>query len=151
AGAKVEPRPAPLAGGLAGLLQMQRSQGNQAVQRALKTILQPKLTVNRPGDRYEQEADRVADGVLRMPVSGAQRKCSCEGMSSGACLECQKEDGLRAPTRIQRRAAEPGPAPVAPLGVSDLLKTPGQPLDAVTRAFFEPRFGRDLSGVRVHN
>jgi hypothetical protein len=27
--------------------------------------LQPKLTVNEPGDRYEQEADRVAEAILR--------------------------------------------------------------------------------------
>jgi len=28
------------------------------------SVLQPKLTVNRPGDAYEQEADRVADGIV---------------------------------------------------------------------------------------
>jgi outer membrane protein OmpA-like peptidoglycan-associated protein len=28
---------------------------------------------------------------------------------------------------------------------------PGRPLDAATRAFFEPRFGRDFSDVRVHS
>jgi len=30
-------------------------------------ILQPKLKVGKPGDKYEQEADRVADQVMRMP------------------------------------------------------------------------------------
>lgn len=29
--------------------------------------LQPKLRINTPGDRYEQEADRVAEDVMRMP------------------------------------------------------------------------------------
>ena len=29
-------------------------------------LVQPKLTVNQPGDQYEQEADRVADRVMRM-------------------------------------------------------------------------------------
>src|SRR5215469_14060522 len=39
---------------------------NQAMQRALKSgFLQAKLTVNQPGDIYEQEADRVADTVMR--------------------------------------------------------------------------------------
>jgi hypothetical protein len=37
-----------------------------------------------------------------------------------------------------------------PLIVHDVLRSPGQPLDAATRAFFEPRFGRDFSQVRVH-
>src|SRR6266550_3286032 len=30
-------------------------------------VLQAKLTVNEPGDQYEQEADRVAERVMRMP------------------------------------------------------------------------------------
>ena len=37
-------------------------------------IIQPKLTIARPYDRYEQEADRVADQILRMPDSEIQRK-----------------------------------------------------------------------------
>jgi len=31
-----------------------------------------------------------------------------------------------------------------------VLNSPGQPLDPDTRAFFEPRFGHDFSGVRLH-
>ena len=43
------------------------------------TSLQPKLTVNSPGDRYEQEADRVADEVMRMSEPKIQRLCpECE-------------------------------------------------------------------------
>jgi hypothetical protein len=38
---------------------------------------------------------------------------------------------------------------VSPL-VHEALRTPGQPLDAVTRNFMEPRFGHDFSKVRVH-
>jgi hypothetical protein len=34
--------------------------------------------------------------------------------------------------------------------VNAVLRSPGQPLDAETRAFMEPRFRRDFSGVRVH-
>lgn len=33
----------------------------------------------------------------------------------------------------------------------DVLRSPGQPLDASTRAFMEPRLGHDFSKVRVHN
>ena len=32
--------------------------------------IQRKLTVNAPGDAYEQEADRVAEQVMRMPEPG---------------------------------------------------------------------------------
>jgi len=34
--------------------------------------------------------------------------------------------------------------------VSEALRSPGHPLDSETRTFFEPRFGQDLSRVRVH-
>jgi hypothetical protein len=38
----------------------------------------------------------------------------------------------------------------APPVVHDVLRSPGQPLDAASRAFMEPRFGYDFSRVRVH-
>jgi len=113
--------------------------------------VQPKLTVNTPGDRYEQEADRIADQVMRMPdrpssnhrlsfssvdASTAQRKCTaCE---EGEKLQ-RKEDGSTAGK----------PATVPPV-VHEVLRSPGQPLDPVTRAFMEPRFGQNFSRVRVH-
>ena len=34
--------------------------------------------------------------------------------------------------------------------VHEVLRSPGQPLDKETQAFFEPRFGHDFSQVRVH-
>jgi hypothetical protein len=34
--------------------------------------------------------------------------------------------------------------------VHEVLRSAGAPLDAATRAFFEPRFGHDFSRVRVH-
>ena len=37
-----------------------------------------------------------------------------------------------------------------PPSVQDIVPSPGQPLDAKARAFFEPRFGHDFSKVRVH-
>jgi hypothetical protein len=34
--------------------------------------------------------------------------------------------------------------------VREVLRSPGQPLEAAVRAFFEPRFGHDFSEVRLH-
>ena len=36
-------------------------------------------------------------------------------------------------------------------GANSALRSPGQPLDAATRAFMEPAFGHDFSRVRVHS
>jgi hypothetical protein len=50
------------------ILNLQQTMGNQAVQRLIKSgRIQAKLTINQPNDKYEQEADRIADQVMRMP------------------------------------------------------------------------------------
>src|SRR5512143_3677565 len=51
---------------------------------------------------------------------------------------------------LQRAAINPSPVHQVPSIVHDVLRSPGRPLDANTRAFMEPRFGHDFSGVRVH-
>lgn len=38
------------------------------------SLIQPKLKIGQPNDKYEQEADRVADEVMRMPESNVQRQ-----------------------------------------------------------------------------
>ena len=51
---------------------------------------------------------------------------------------------------MQRRATNQAePATVPPI-VHEVLRSHSQPLDLNTRAFMEPRFGHDFSGVRVH-
>src|SRR5260221_5093676 len=55
--------------------ELQRSIGNQAMGR----LLQRKLIVNQPGDAYEQEADRVADEVMRAPPAGAAPRLQGDG------------------------------------------------------------------------
>jgi hypothetical protein len=74
-----------------------------------------------------------------------QRECSCGGSGSGGgeCEECKKKT-------LQRWAAGLGEPAVAPPIVHEVLRSPGQPLDAATRAFMEPRFGHDFSKVRLH-
>src|SRR5256885_12630198 len=78
-----------------------------------------------------------------------QRKCACGGTPgpSGECEACRKK-------RLQRKGngtgAETQNASTVPPIVHEVLRSPGQPLDAQTRAFMEPRFGHDFSTVRVH-
>lgn len=75
-----------------------------------------------------------------------QRKCSC----GGECEECKRKR-----TALQRKTSSGSSGPsaepsVAPPIVHDVLRSPGQPLDAATRAPLERRFGHDFSRVRVH-
>src|SRR5207244_3955184 len=65
---------------------------------------QTKLAINKPGDEYEQEADRVAEQVMRMPEPRLQRTCAC----SGECSECQTEKPAPGPARLQTKHVWPG-------------------------------------------
>ena len=131
------------------LAQMHSTYGNQAVLRMLSKstpTIQSKLTVNQPGDVFEQEADRVAGQVMRM--TEGQLQCPGAGGASGGreCPECSKSQE----TNLQRAGNGPGGGFQAPPIVHDVLRSTGQPLDLTTRAFMEPRFGYDFSQVRVH-
>jgi hypothetical protein len=118
-------------------------------------FLQAKLAVSSPGDSYEREADRVSDQVMRMPASSAWTPCSC----GGSCPRCKGQ--AKAPEALPvSRVAGPAPASPAAAGEAAGADLPavvaqgtsggGAPLDRETRAFMEPRFGRDLGHVRVH-
>jgi hypothetical protein len=116
--------------------------------------LQTKLSISKPGDVYEQEADRVADAVMRMATPPAaddgpairsagpriQRKCAACGA-----------DGDEPCTCVQRKAESSAPAP--PVGAisnhaPSALRTGGHPLSSRDRRFFEPRFGVPASTTK---
>jgi hypothetical protein len=113
-----------------------------AVARDAPVRIQPKLTVNTPGDVHEQEADRVAEQVMRMPESSVQSTAPAgsSGHATGSAARVQTKSA---------HAGDSGGAAAPPI-VHDVLRSPGQPLDAATRAFMEPRFGQDFGHVRVH-
>ena len=110
------------------LMALHESIGNRAVQRLIRShYIQAKLQVSTPGDQHEQEADRVADKVMR---------------------DTQEEE-----EPVQMKAAEGGGNQVSH-GVQsqiDGLRGGGQPLPSTLRAYFEPRFGHDLGEVRIHD
>jgi Domain of unknown function (DUF4157) len=137
------------------LLRLQNTIGNQAVLRMLRTNaipLQRKLAVGVVNDPLEAQADAMAARAMNGPAqcvppsvsapSLLQRKCSCVG-SGNECHRCKKEGD-------QRSIAGPIAPVTAPPIVHDVLRSPGQSLDAATASFMGPRFGADFSDVRVH-
>ncbi len=128
---------------------------------AQKSAAASKYQISTPGDSYEQEADRVADAVMSpAPPADApppatssaapsvQRKCGggCGGASPVLMLGEEEEQKLLQPKGEAGRA--PPPAAEAETKIDDTQG--GQPLGAAERDFFEPRFGQDFGGVRVH-
>ena len=113
----------------------------------------PKRQSSTEGSAARSEAHDPTRKVGRVPsVSSStksnpvlQRKCAC-GCSAETNHE-QAGKGLLSTSRGGPAGAEPAGLP--PI-VHEVLRTPGQQLDAGTRAFMEPRFGHDFGQVRVH-
>lgn len=94
--------------------------------------MQAKPTVSQPGDRWEQEADQMADAVLR------------QGPAPAAA---PKTPGQLPP--VSKVPKTPLTSDI-PTSVGTVLESAGQPLDTRMRAMMESRFGHDFSHVRVH-
>ena len=93
-----------------------------------------------------QVAEKSSQTITPVPVGLLQRKCACGNHTAGgSCGECTKEK-----MNLQRKSASQSELGKVPPIVHDVLRSSGQPLDAASRAFFEPRFGHDFSRVRVH-
>jgi hypothetical protein len=133
---------------------------------------QAKLSISEPGDQYEQEADQVAEQVMRMAVPAATGDVSVAIQPPSISRYVRR----KATGNIARQLAEEEqgmPQSEEEFSESDLLSLKeqpgarhemssdleaqiqsqhggGRPLDAELRAFFEPRFSYDFSGVRVH-
>lgn len=139
------------------VLFLQRTIGNQAVGSLIRYGgLQAKLSTGQPGDKYEQEADRVADVVMRMPEPGILSgnelsiRRSCSGCDENVLKRQPKKDEEE--DKIQAKTSSDHIPEIDPNIESHIqsLNGGGQPLSEDSRAFFEPRFGRDFSQVRVH-
>ena len=126
------------------LILLQRSIGNRAVGR----LVQAKLRVGRPGDRFEREADRVAGQVMRMPAGAAPAAIAGGAASDTAARAGRDSSGGAVMGGADRSAAPPAPGPAVHAALSG--GAAGSPLPPAARAFFEPRLGADLSAVRLH-
>ncbi|MBW4671333.1 MAG: DUF4157 domain-containing protein [Cyanomargarita calcarea GSE-NOS-MK-12-04C] len=116
---------------------------------------QAKLTVGQPGDIYEQEADNVAEQVMRMTIpetlefSSAQTAQNSLQRKCAACENEETEEIQRKPT-LQRAAESNIQQPNNVESQLSATQGGGSPLSNNVREFMEPRFGADFSQVRVH-
>ncbi len=107
--------------------------------------IQPKLTVGRPNDPPEREADAVADQVVRAldsPAPDADSPSQSEAMHIG---RSPASDHVRLQTTD---SASPRGAELE--GKLNSTKGGGQPLESETRGPMEDAFGADFSDVRIH-
>ena len=117
------------------------------------TFIQPKLMVNAPNDVYEQEADAVADRVMRMPLVSSKAQGTQGLLASSVqrkCSHCEEEEKKKMP--VMRKAEGGGGFETSPQFSSQLANTRGggHVMPTETQSFMESRFGRDFSHVRLH-
>jgi hypothetical protein len=135
------------------------------VRSSTRAVVQPKLMVNTQGDSHEQEADQVADQVMRLGSSdkGASHKGindedepTTKRPAAEKCSECAEDD--------KSPSMKAGPAlggashatatglkvdPEVEVGIQS-MRGGGRPLSSSERQFMEPRFGADFGAVRLH-
>lgn len=161
------------------VLHLQRTVGNRSVSRLLgprgplaSRAIQAKLTVGAAHDPYEEEADQVADQIMTMPEPAApdspvaakgtphplQRKLEEEeeDLSIGSVAPAitpvtqrspQEDEELQTKRESAADSFEAGADFESRLSAT---RSGGTPLPAEVRAFMEPRFDADFSGVRIH-
>lgn len=183
------------------ILHLQRTIGNQAVQRLLQvnderrdyspfagtsprfahdfsrtpvldsagTIIHPKLRVGVPGEKYEQEAERVADQVMRMDeqdrspeVMGIsdthnqtgsddfiQRLSADRSPSFEDAIVVEEEESEERTVQTLRPQNQLSGTGVVSKQQLDCSQS-GVPLEPNARQFMETRFGADFRAVKIH-
>jgi hypothetical protein len=149
-----------------GILFLQRTVGNQAVQKLFKSgTIQAEPKIGKPGEKYEQEADRVADQVMRMPEPLVQKQPEEEEEEEEAI---QPKPLANQITPLVQRQVELGEEEEEPIQAKktggqtrvissslqsriNSLKGSGRPLPESTRRCLESRFGSSFNDVRIYN
>ncbi|MCB1859388.1 MAG: DUF4157 domain-containing protein [Gammaproteobacteria bacterium] len=106
--------------------------------------IQPKLTLGAANDAWESEADRTAKAVMEMADPSSRGTCPACAKHRPRLRQCAGAFGTKT-----LPGEEPADNPRLLAGVQRLAGR-GQPLSNAERRFFEPRFGEDFSGVRLH-
>ncbi|MGB7953816.1 MAG: DUF4157 domain-containing protein, partial [Candidatus Nitrosopolaris sp.] len=135
---------------------LQRTIGNQAIQRLMRSNIrfdfakigiQQKLKVSEPGDSFEQEANRVAEHVMRRSDSHSITSAVPNKVEA---RNCEVEEKKMQISRKQSDGANHEVSNETPNEINNLRSSSSSPVDSSTREFMESSFGFDFSRVRIH-
>ena len=109
------------------------------------SIIQAKLSIGEPNDKYEQEADATASKVVQQINSTSQE----QSVQREAAME--EDEELQMKSLVQRREDRVGGEASTDLESSiQSARGSGQSLDTNLQAKMEQAMGADFSGVKVH-
>lgn len=120
------------------------------VKQTAPSSVQTKLNVNKPGDKFEQEADSTAEKVMRMSSVGSMET----KLSSDDEKKIRRKETGSAEDEEHSETGNRDSGISATSETESAIRsktTGGEPLPHDTRNFMEPRFGNDFSNVRIHN
>lgn len=147
-------------------------------QQASLPLIQPKLAIGQPNDKYEKEADAVAQKVVSSSEPAIQAKCAeCEkeerlqkqslpeeeelqmqpmedeeDLLQTQSMEEEEDLQMKPSLQLANEATPAGRTEASPWIQSRINSSrgSGRPLDSTTRNFMEGRMQTDFSGVNVH-
>lgn len=106
-------------------------------------VLSP-LTVSKPGNRLEEEADQIADKAMN-----SKKKTVQESPGQQINDPASQTNSYGEPHML-RRENQSHLKPISFSSGNNIFSSPGQPLDKPARKFMESRFGHDFSGIKIH-
>lgn len=106
-----------------------------------EAVVQTRLIVSTPGDRWEREAEAAAHAVIRPGPPVARN-----ALTPVDPMLVARQAATPTPTR----AADPYPGNAAGSAPIEIVKSGGEHLPGEVRTFMERRLGHDFENVRIH-
>lgn len=122
------------------------------ISRTTESTVQPLLKVNKPFDKYEQEADTMADRVVNSSAGNLSSLSSTGIIGKSVqrkCAHCEEEEKRG---KLMRKSEGGGTPPVSPSFVHTLHSAQGggSVMNREAQHSMEGAFGADFSSVRIH-
>jgi Domain of unknown function (DUF4157) len=113
-------------------------------------FFQPRLSISKPGDHHEREADAKADKIMRLTDNFLNQNPffkPAHHTIQRKCQTCEEKD--KHVNRKESSSADIGNSSGLDSYISSLSSS-GQLISQASRQFFEPRFGHNFSNVKIH-
>lgn len=140
------------------MYQLATFQNSQQIKPRQQSIIQTKLKIGEPGDKYEQEADAIANTVMQMregeslgmQTEEENEKIQMQPLEEGDKLQMQTEEEEEP---IQKKSSNSSQTSATTGKIQSQIENTrgsGMQIDEQTRSFMGKRFGADFSNVNVH-
>lgn len=109
-------------------------------------IIQAKLKVGEANDKYEKEADSVANKVVSEKAKPQLKQEEAPLTIQKKCTNCEEEKKVQKKENKETKQ----PKQEANSLIQEVLQAPGRQLDKEVRRYMEPRFGYSFEHVKIH-